>query len=129
MRIVILNRALMARDGSGPVRNLDVNPVGLIWVPVALLGALVFMAPASAARRATAAALGCGAQQVFVAAVLSFAVWHNSAEIGLGNLSPWLQATAPRVSGILLHQITFAGPVVVWFLVAFRREDWSARRS
>ena len=122
-RIVIVNRALMARDGSGPVRNLDMDTGGF-WGMTALLVGLVAATPVSWRRRLRALIWGEVAIHGFLLCTVAFSLWNEGRYVTLVSLSPFWQSTADKLQDTLLSQLSLAVPVLVWLLVTFRREDY-----
>ncbi|MGB8354596.1 MAG: hypothetical protein WCD79_11950 [Chthoniobacteraceae bacterium] len=119
-RIVIVNRALLNPDGSGPVRYLD---VGSGWQATALLLALILATPVSWRRRGWAVFLGLLCIHFLILLSLSFIIWNESMEISLVTLSPFWKQISNGFRDVLVSQFTVAIPVLVWVLVTFRRED------
>ena len=123
MRIVIVNRALMNPDGSGPVRNLD---AGFGWLPVALLMALILATPISWRRRGVAILLGVLCMHVVILLALRFIIWNESMEISLVTLPPFWKTISNGFRDALITQFNPAIPVLIWILVTFRRGDFIA---
>lgn len=121
-RVVIVNRRLMHADGSGPVRNLDMNASGF-WAATALLLALIFATPLRWRRRAVALILGLVGIHGFMLLFLGFCIWDESTEIGLVTLTPFWKWIADGLRSELLAQFSMAVPVLAWVLVTFRRGD------
>jgi len=121
-RIVIVNKALMNFDGSGPVRNLDFDALAVGWKPLALLTALIIATPIPGRRRIRALAFGMLAIHTFLLLFLAVAIWNESTEISLVSLTPFWKSAANEAKDMLVHQIGLA-PLLVWVLVTFRRED------
>jgi len=119
-RIVIVNEALMHPDGSGPVRNLDLN---LGWQSTALLLALILATPVPWSRRRWALLWGVLGLHGFLLLFLGFCIWVDSAEISLVTLSPFGKAITGGCREALAGQLNLAVPVLIWILVTFRRED------
>jgi hypothetical protein len=123
-RIVIINRKLMQPDGSGPVRNLDLDSFDFTWRPVSLLLALILASPVSWPRRAWALAVGGVCLQAFQLFVLGFALWKQSSEVALVTLSPFWKQAAENIAHVLVGQLNIAAPFLIWLMVTFRREDF-----
>jgi hypothetical protein len=123
-RIVIINRELMQPDGSGPVRNLDLDSFDFTWRPGSLLLALILASPVSWPRRGWALMVGGICLQVFLLFVLGFAIWNQSTEVALVSLSPFWKQAVDNISHILVGQLNIAAPFFVWLMVTFRREDF-----
>lgn len=124
-KIEIVNRRLLKHDGSGPVRNLDLDVRGLGWKPTALLMALVLASPLPWKRRVAALCWGVLWMQVVVIGFLTFAIWNESSEIGLVTMSPFWKNLAAQWQHNFIAQFSLASPVVVWLLVTFRNGDSS----
>ena len=123
-RVVIVNKALMNPDGSGPVRNLD---VGFGWQAVALLLALIFATPIPWKRKAWALVWGLLGIHCFLLLFLALCIWTESAEISLVVLSPFWKAIAIAVQEVLKGQLDLAAPILIWVLATFRRGDLAPR--
>lgn len=108
LRIEIANADLLQADGSGPVRRLDLNAVGLIWLPSALLLACGLAAPGSLIRKSTLVILGQFALQSCFALTLAFTVWEESAAIGLARLGPQMRTAASLAAGFMQNELTLA---------------------
>ena len=121
-RIVIVNRSLMHQDGSGPVRNLDLDEWGF-WLESALLLALIGATPISWKRRAWAIFYGLMMIYVFLICFLGLCIWNESAEIGLVTLTPFWKSFFNGVKEMGISQLSLAIPVLIWILVTFRRGD------
>jgi len=120
MRVVIVNKALLNRDGSGPVRNVDVH---FGRQPAALLVALIVATPISWPRRGWALWWGILSLHGLIILFLSFCVWNESAEVLLTTMDPFRKSVAKICRGGLTDQLSLAIPVLIWVLVTFRRED------
>lgn len=122
-RAVIVNRDLMARDGSGPVRNLDMDLGRLGLRSAALLLALIFATPIPWKRRACATLAGLVGLFGLLLAVLAFSLWVESAEVRLVQFSPTMKPLVCGLKTALLAQFGLATPVLIWIVVTLRRED------
>ncbi len=123
IRIVIVNRSLMKPDGSGPVRNLDLDARGIVIKPLALLIALIAVTPLSWLRRLKALGWCLLWEQFIIIAVLGFSIWSEAAEISLVHLSPfWLQVVH-SLREVMVSQLGLSVPILLWLLVVFRRGD------
>lgn len=122
-RIEIVNRRLMHADGSGPVRNLDLDPLGFGWKPTALVLALVAATPIAWRRRWRALLWGFACIQVIVLCFLAFRIWYESAEVALVTFTPFWKNAADGFNDLVIWQYTLVFPVVVWIFVTFRGED------
>jgi len=122
-RVEIVNRSLMAQDGSGPVRHLDFNARSLAWRPSCLLAALILASSIPWRRRLTALGLGLFFQQVVMLVFIGFAVWLESAEIGLVDFSPSQKDLLVALKQVILSHLPLVSPVIIWLLVTFRARD------
>jgi len=123
-RIVIINRKLMQPDGSGPVRNLDLDSFNFMWRPVSVLLALILASPVSWPRRVWALVVGGVCLQLFLLFVLGFAIWEESTDVALVSLSPFWKQAAGNMTHVLVGQLNIAAPFFIWLVVTFRREDF-----
>jgi len=122
-RVVIVNKALLNYDGSGPVRNLDFDPMAVGWRPIALLTALVVATTHPWPRRIRALVFGTLALHAFLIVFLGVAIWNESTEISLVTLTPFWKAAANGLKGVLVSQLALCVPVLIWVLVTFGRGD------
>lgn len=122
-RIEIVNRALMHEDGSGPVRDFDVDAIGFGWRQTALLLALIVATPLPWRRRGWALLWGLVCLHAFILIFLGFSIWDESAEVGLVTFSPWWKQIADGARDFMLWEYSAIVPVVIWIFVMFRRED------
>jgi len=111
--ITIANRTLLAADGSGPIRNVDL-PNSTFWHATALLIALSLATPGRWLPRLLAATIGFLAVQAFVAGIVSFALWNEGRFVGLSQISPAWEGNTDRMETILTEQVTLVVPVVAW---------------
>jgi len=123
-RVVIVNPAKMNPDGSGPVRNLDLDTRAFGWMPMVLLLALILATSLPWKRRRRALLWGVLCQQTFVILALGFCIWNDSSEIGLVSLSAAGKEVAMAAKSMLAGQLILATPVLIWILAMFRKEDF-----
>lgn len=128
-RIEIANRALLHPDGSGPVRDLDLDARAFAWDPMALLAALTLATPIPWGRKLWALLWGTLSLHVIILLCLSFSIWYESAEVGLVNLTPFWRSIAGTLTDLIVTQARLALPPLVWILATFRREDWKTFRA
>ncbi len=112
-RIIIANRTLLAADGTGPIRNLDL-PNATFCQATALLIALSLATPRRWLTRLLAAVMGFLVVQAFVAATVSFALWNEGRFVSLSAISPAWETTTDRLESILAEQVTLFVPVLAW---------------
>jgi len=122
-RVVIVNKALMNYDGSGPVRNLDFDAVAVGWRPLALLAALVVATPIPWRRRVRALAFGTLGLHAFFLVFLGVAIWNESTEISLLTLTPFWKSALNGLKTVMVSQLGLCLPVLIWGLVTFRVGD------
>ena len=125
-RIVIVNKALMNYDGSGPVRNLDFDAHAVGWRPIALLAALIFATPLPLGRRIRALAFGTLGIHAFLIVFLAVGIWIEANELPLAffvPVTPFWKAVATGVGTVMVAQMGLFIPVLVWILVTFRRAE------
>ncbi len=112
--IVIANRKLLATDGSGPIRNVNL-PNATFWHATALLLALSLATPYRWSQRMTVALVGLLLLHAFIAGTISFALWNEGRHVGLSALSPTWASTTDRLETILVEQATLVIPFLAWF--------------
>jgi hypothetical protein len=126
MRAIIVNKALMNSDGSGPVRNLYIDAHAIGWMPIALLAALIYATPLSWGRRARAFVLGTVGIHLFLVLLLGAGIWREANEISLATLTPitpFWKSVAIEINAVLASEIGLCLPVLIWGLVTFRAGD------
>lgn len=125
LRVEITNRLLMHRDGSGPVRYLDLDARSFFWQPMALMLALILATPVPWRRRGIAALAGTAVLACLGLVFLKFCIWSESSEVNLVSLSPAWKTAMLRIEDLWKFQTILTIPVLVWILVTFRRSDFS----
>jgi hypothetical protein len=124
-RVEIVNRALMARDGSGKVRNMDYDQGSFLRI-LALFSALVLAQAATGPRRIRNLLLGWVLLHGFFLLILSFCIWNESRFVGLApKLTPFWQNLADEFKHYLLSQLSLAVPVLLWLCLGW----WDLRAS
>jgi hypothetical protein len=118
-RIVILNRALMAPDGSGPIRYVDF-PISTFWKATALFLALALAMPAPRWSRLFTIAAGFFAIQLSIALIFWFSLWNEGRHVQLRTASPGAAWFTDRLQTILVQHLALVVPVLVWIIV-YRR--------
>ena len=118
-RIVLVNRNLIANDGSGPVRNLDL-PNATFWNGTALFLALSLATPRRWPSRVSSTAGGALVVQIFVAATVSYALWNEGRHVGLNCLTAGWVGLTDQVQITLVERASLVVPVLVWLLGFWR---------
>jgi len=128
-RVEIVNRKLMALDGSGPMRELDFGVWSLGWNPTTLFCALVLATPLTWSRRWRALVVGAAGLQVLVLAVLAMSLWLESSFMGLVDLSPTWQGRVGTLKQALVDATRLAAPVLLWVMVIYRKPEDGGKGS
>ncbi|MEI8294083.1 MAG: hypothetical protein WCG66_08850 [bacterium] len=128
-RVVIVNRSLMAADGSGPVRNLDFHSRSLAWSPACLLSALILASSVPWPRRLRALGLGLLLQHGVILVLLGFCVWLDSAALGLARVPPLTERMLVTAKEGFLHNLPLALPVLMWAFMLYDENAFSDARS
>jgi hypothetical protein len=128
-RVVIVNRSLMAADGSGPVRNLDFHSRSLGWSPACLLSALILASSVPWPRRLRALGLGLILQHGAIFLLLGFCVWLDSAALGLAHVPPLTERMLVAAKEGFLHNLPLALPVLIWAFMLYDKKAFSNARS
>ena len=126
-RIVIVNRALMKADGSGPVRNVDFDARDMGGGPAALLTALILATPVSWPRRGWGLLWGIPCVYIICFSFFGFCIWDESSRISLVAFTPPVGEFVKFVRDLVSAQLGLTVPVVLWIVVLFRREDFRGR--
>ncbi len=113
--IVIVNRQLLAADGSGPIRNVNL-PTSAFWHASALLLSLALASPCTWLLRLRAALVGFLCVQAFIACALSFVLWNEGRHVGLSAISPAWSATTDQMGYILMEQAILFVPILAWLV-------------
>ena len=124
-RAVIVNRALLNSDGSGPVRNLDLDLDRLVIRPLAVLLALILVTPVPWRRRVRSIVVSLVVLFVCLFALFGFCLWLESAELMLVNLGQVSKTLASDFRSASIAQAVIALPVLIWLVVTIRRDDIS----
>jgi len=119
--IVIVNRALMNADGSGPVRNLNVKTRNFVWWPLCFYVALVSASPLSRRQRVWSLASGVLIMLGMMMLLLNFTIWDNSTEVALVWLSPFWKGVVETLNINLQAFFGQGAPFLLWVLFGFRR--------
>jgi exosortase H (IPTLxxWG-CTERM-specific) len=112
-RIEIVNRKLMLADGSGPVRNVDVNAFALLWRPTSVLLAMVLGAPVSLRVRLKAIGVGIAVLTIVLWATMAFLLWNESTAVYLHTLSNAWKAVADCVEENLVVFLGLSAPFLL----------------
>lgn len=123
-RFIIVNRGLMNADGSGPVRNLDLNVAQTEMRPFAFLIALIFATPLAWKKRVGAFVIGLALLQAAILGILSFCLWRESMELLLAPDSPGMKTTATAIRDGLVQYAGYVLPIIVWSLLCVR--SWAS---
>jgi hypothetical protein len=112
------------------VLGLDTRGVG--WVPTAFLIALVLATPVPWRRRWAALGLGLMALHAYLLLAVRVYIWNRSLPAPVpGAAVPVVKWIAAALEETMVTQLgpSFVVPAVIWILVAFRREDFTAARA
>jgi hypothetical protein len=126
-RIALADREELDRNGSGPVRYLELDTRGIGWIPTALFLSLVLATPVPWPRRAWALFAGLVAVHAFILFSVEISLWNNSPGVSLIALNPiWGQIVGGLEETLITQMgVSFVMPVVVWIFVTFRWRDAS----
>jgi len=119
-RFTLMNRDLMNRDGSGPVRTLDLNVAQTELRPMAFLLALIFATPLPWKMRLGVFAIGALVLQAAILGIFSFCLWRESMELLLAPDSASVKATTTAVRDGLVLYAGFVLPVIIWLVLCVR---------
>jgi hypothetical protein len=122
-RIQIADRSLLREDGSGPVRNLDVD-AGAFWRCAALLVALGLSTPVPWRKRLAGLAVCVAIYFLMLFGSIWFVVLRESLSIQPGfERTVWERLIGAVESG-LIQQYSIGIPVAVWGLVFLPGMNW-----
>jgi hypothetical protein len=115
IRVEIANRALLASDGSGPVRNVDL-PTATFWNASALCLALSLATPYRWRPRVLLTIAALIVVQIFIAGVVCYALWNEGRFVELSAIpASWAGAT-DRFQIVLIEQASLVVPVIAWLV-------------
>jgi len=127
----LANRDQVDASGNVPVRRLGLDSRGVGWVPTALIIALALATPGSGRRRLGifAACLLC--IHCYILFSVAVYIWNNTdaaSGLDLVTLNPFWKQVMNGLEETLITQMgpAFVLPVVLWALIAFRRQDYAA---
>jgi len=131
LRVTMVNRDLMNRDGSGPVRHFDVKVNHFEVIPISLFISLILATPMPWKRRAWQIPLGILLLQAAILAFLALCIWRESIEILLASASPGTKWLATAVQSAGANYLHVALPVILWLVFVFpgsRWREWPAQK-
>ncbi len=130
-RIALANCNQLDRQGSGPVRYLELDTRGIGWVPTALLLALIMATPIPWRRKTWAMWWGLLLMHGFILFSVAAYIWNGSTALSLLSLTAFWKQIAEGLEETLITQMgaSFVAPVFIWILVAIRSRDLVAWRS
>ena len=112
LRAVVVNPERMNRDGSGPVRNLDIDIEAFGWRPIALISALAISIAFPPERRLFSWISAILVLQTLAIAILGLILWADSKDIGF-NSGPVVESAS---RGVALKLLPTGTPVLVWLI-------------
>src|SRR5271166_5599060 len=120
-RLVIVDPALMNADGSGPIRNLDIN-FGEYWRGNALLVALVLATPMPPRKKARTLLLALLVLQAWLLVFLACQIWDEAGYLpGAGfSLLRWIFRSGMKEG--FVAQVNMAAPVLIWLGFVYRTD-------
>jgi hypothetical protein len=116
-RISIVNPLLLKSDGSGPVRNLDFDALGVFWSPVALMISLFLSSPCTWKKRSLGILVGILLMAPALYLYMRFLIWDESSYIELTAVSwKWREWVTDirRILGIIM---SCSLAVSIWFSI------------
>ena len=124
-RLTLGNRALVDADGKGLAEMTDLDTRSLGWLPTALTMALILATPVPWRQRAWALLWGLLLVHAFILFSLQVWIWNQSPALSLIDLSPFSKTIVDDLQYTLITQMgaSFSVPIVIWILVAIRREN------
>jgi len=125
------NRDLMGANGTGLGEVVDLDTRSIGWVPTALTASLILATPIRWRRKAWAMFWGLLLVHGFILFSLQMWIWNEEPELSLLTLSPLAKQIVDDTQYLLITQLgaSFSVPVLIWLLVSFRREDFSAGKT
>ncbi len=119
--MVVADRSLLDANGSGPVRNVNVDASGF-WRSTALLMALILATPVSWARRGWALLWGLAGMHCILLLSIAFLIWNESTYL-MDTQSAFRKALAQGLGDTVVAQFSVAAPVLLWIVVTCRYGD------
>jgi hypothetical protein len=109
LRMEIFPRSLAAPDGSGPIRNIELDAAGFWWLPSAFLAALILASPVCWRDRLMAFPPAMICLQGVLLSLLAVVIWREAGQIVPHN-------NFPLITDNILDLLTRAAPLVVWWV-------------
>jgi len=103
-RFSIVNQCLLNPDGSGPIRNLDFDALGVFWSPVVLMISLFLSSPFSRKKRLVWILWGLVLMAAALYLYMRFLIWDESSYIELTVVPPdWRESITDfrRILGLI----------------------------
>ena len=112
-RIVLANRALLAPDGSGPIRNVDL-PTATYWNATALIIALSLATWRRWRPLLAATSFGILVVQCFIGVAVVYALWNEGRQVELSAIAEGWTGFTDRLEVVLSRQASLVVPVLAW---------------
>jgi hypothetical protein len=120
-RISIVNPLLLKADGSGPVRNLDFDALGIFWSPVALMISLFLSSPSAWKKRSIGILTGILLMAPALYLYMRFLIWDESSYLELTKVSTqWRELITDfrRILGLIM---SCSLAVSIWLTIILTR--------
>jgi hypothetical protein len=120
-RISIVNPLLLKADGSGPVRNLDFDAIGVFWSPIALMISLFLSSPCAWKKRSLGILAGILLMAPALYLYMRFLVWDESSYIELTEVSTQWREWITDFRRILGLIMSCSLAVSIWLTIILTR--------
>ncbi len=121
--IVVANQTLLRQDGSRYALAIEFDARDVLLKPFALMLALSMATPMHFRRRLGSFLLGTVLLHCYVCLCLEIFICLQSSELSLMTLGPWSKQVLASTGNILIDQLSFGAPLLIWVLVTFRNQD------
>jgi hypothetical protein len=124
-RITIVAPALMNPDGSGPVRNVDFDALGVFWGPMAAFLALSIAYRSRESQRLPLFLGGLILLLTFGLWNFHFVLWDEARQLHLPPPARWVGETIGSLRSIFGMLATACLPFALWVITALDERDIS----
>jgi hypothetical protein len=133
-RVFIGNQRLLAPDGSGPAKSVELSSRQVGYLPTALIIALILATPIAGKRKIRTLLLGLLLVNCFIGATLAVIIlneYNTTSSLSLFLLPAWCQGVLRPVHELLVGypDAHYVVVLLIWISVSFRRDDLRGART
>lgn len=128
-RITIVDTSLMNPDGSGPVRNVDFDALGVFWGPTAAFLSLTLAFRSKDRQRRNLFVVSLIFLQTVAFVNFHFVLWDEARQLHLPLPPPWVVETIRSLRSLSGMLAAGCLPFALWMITALDRRDISRPES